>query len=86
MLPQRGSYPHPHRNSEPESANANAERGMIFDLGPFAVFICSAYAVSAVGLLGATLWTWAAWRKANFVAEITHFFWRIVHKTRKSRP
>ena len=38
---------------------------MNFDLGPYAAFIWPAYAVSALGLLGATVWTLAAWRKAK---------------------
>ena len=38
---------------------------MNFALGPFAGFIWSAYAASALGLVGAALWTWAAWRKAK---------------------
>jgi heme exporter protein CcmD len=38
---------------------------MNFDLGPYADFIWPAYAVSALGLLGATVWTLSAWRKAK---------------------
>ena len=38
---------------------------MNFDLGPYSDFIWPAYAVSALGLLIATLWTWASWRKAR---------------------
>lgn len=38
---------------------------MSFDLGPFSDFIWLAYAISALALLGATVWTLAAWRKAK---------------------
>lgn len=38
---------------------------MNFDLGPYSDFIWPAYAASALGLLGATLWTWMSWRKAQ---------------------
>jgi len=37
----------------------------MIDLGPYAEFIWPAYAVSALGLIGATVWTLAAWRKAK---------------------
>ena len=37
----------------------------MIDLGPYSDFIWPAYAVSALGLLGATVWTWAAWRNAK---------------------
>lgn len=37
----------------------------MIDLGPYAAFIWPAYAVSAAGLIGATIWTLAAWRKAK---------------------
>ena len=38
---------------------------MNFDLGPYSVFIWPAYGISALGLLGATLWTVLAWRRAR---------------------
>ena len=38
---------------------------MNFDLGPYSDFIWPAYAVSVLGLLAATLWTWMSWRKAR---------------------
>ena len=38
---------------------------MMIDLGPYADFIWPAYGVSLLGLLGATAWTLAAWRKAR---------------------
>ena len=38
---------------------------MNFDLGPYGVFIWTSYAASALGLVAAALWTWAAWRKAK---------------------
>ena len=38
---------------------------MIFDLGPYSEFIWPAYAISAAGIIGATLWTLLAWRKAK---------------------
>jgi heme exporter protein CcmD len=38
---------------------------MNFDLGQYAEFIWPAYAISAFGLIGATIWTLAAWRKAR---------------------
>jgi heme exporter protein CcmD len=38
---------------------------MNFDMGVYAVYIWPAYGVSAVGLIGATLWTVLAWRRAK---------------------
>jgi heme exporter protein CcmD len=38
---------------------------MNFDLGPYSDFIWPAYAVSVLGLLGATALTIIAWRKAK---------------------
>ena len=38
---------------------------MNFDLGPYAEFIWPAYAISALGLIGAMVWTFTAWRKAK---------------------
>jgi heme exporter protein CcmD len=38
---------------------------MSFDLGPFSEFIWPAYAISALVLLGATVWTVSAWYKAK---------------------
>jgi heme exporter protein CcmD len=38
---------------------------MNIDLGPFSFSIWSAYGVSALGILGATLWILMAWRKAK---------------------
>jgi heme exporter protein CcmD len=38
---------------------------MTFDLGPYASYIWPAYAVSALGLGIATLWTLLAWRRAK---------------------
>jgi heme exporter protein CcmD len=36
-----------------------------FDMGAYGIYIWPAYAVSAVALIGATLWTVAAWRRAK---------------------
>ena len=38
---------------------------MNFDLGPYGVYIWPAYAVSAVALIGITLWSVMAWFKAK---------------------
>ena len=38
---------------------------MNFDMGSYAVYIWPAYAVSALGLIVAALWTLAAWRRAK---------------------
>ena len=38
---------------------------MNFDMGAYAVYIWPAYGVSAAGLIGATLWTVLAWRRAK---------------------
>lgn len=38
---------------------------MNFDLGPYSIFIWASYASSALGLLGATVWTLVAWRRAK---------------------
>jgi heme exporter protein CcmD len=38
---------------------------MNFDMGVYGVYIWPAYGVSALALLGATLWTLAAWRRAK---------------------
>ena len=38
---------------------------MNFDLGPYSVYIWPAYGVSAVLLIGVTVWTVAAWRRAR---------------------
>jgi heme exporter protein D len=36
-----------------------------FDMGPYAVYIWPAYAVSVLVLGGVTLWTLLAWRRAK---------------------
>ena len=38
---------------------------MNFDMGPYSVYIWPAYGVSAVLLIGVTVWTVAAWRRAR---------------------
>ena len=38
---------------------------MNFDMGAYGAYIWPAYGVSALALMGATLWTVAAWRRAK---------------------
>jgi heme exporter protein CcmD len=38
---------------------------MNFDMGAYGIFIWPAYGVSAVAIIGAILWTLAAWRRAK---------------------
>jgi heme exporter protein CcmD len=38
---------------------------MNFDMGAYGIYIWPAYGVSAVALIGAVVWTIAAWRKAR---------------------
>ena len=38
---------------------------MNFDMGAYGIYIWPAYGVSALGIIGAALWTWAAWRRAK---------------------
>jgi heme exporter protein CcmD len=38
---------------------------MNFDMGAYAAYIWPAYGVSAAAIVGATVWTVAAWRKAK---------------------
>jgi heme exporter protein CcmD len=38
---------------------------MNFDMGPYAVYIWPAYAVSVLVLGGVTLWIFLAWRRAK---------------------
>jgi heme exporter protein CcmD len=38
---------------------------MILDMGPYAFYIWTAYGISAVAILGAIVWTLAAWRRAK---------------------
>jgi heme exporter protein CcmD len=38
---------------------------MNFDMGTYSVYIWPAYAVSALVLIGATLWTVLGWRRAK---------------------
>ena len=38
---------------------------MNFDMGAYGAYIWSAYGVSALALIGATLWTLVAWRRAK---------------------
>lgn len=38
---------------------------MNFDMGPYAVYIWTAYGVSALAILGAITWTLLAWRRAK---------------------
>ena len=34
-------------------------------MGGYAMFVWPAYGVSALGLVGASIWAWAGWRGAN---------------------
>src|SRR5436305_1896447 len=47
---------------------------MNFDLGPYSVYIWPAYGVSAVLLIGVTVWTVAAWRRARDKPAATRAF------------
>ena len=38
---------------------------MNFDMGPYGIYIWPAYGVSALALIGATLWTTLSWRRAE---------------------
>jgi heme exporter protein CcmD len=38
---------------------------MNFDMGAYSVYIWPAYGISALALIGATLWTVSAWRQAK---------------------
>jgi heme exporter protein CcmD len=38
---------------------------MNFDMGAYGVYIWPAYGISALALIGATLWTVASWRRAK---------------------
>ena len=38
---------------------------MNFDMGAYAAYIWPAYGVSAVAIIGATVWTVAGWRRAK---------------------
>ena len=38
---------------------------MNFAMGPYAVYIWPAYGVSALALIGVTVWTLTAWRRAQ---------------------
>ena len=38
---------------------------MNFDMGTYAVYIWPAYGASAVALIGVTVWTLTAWRRAK---------------------
>jgi heme exporter protein CcmD len=38
---------------------------MNFDMGAYGIYIWPAYGVSPLALIGATVWTVAAWRKAK---------------------
>jgi heme exporter protein CcmD len=38
---------------------------MNFDMGTYAAYIWPAYGVSAVAIVGATVWTVAGWRRAK---------------------
>jgi heme exporter protein CcmD len=38
---------------------------MNFDMGAYGVYIWPAYGISALGILGAIVWTLAAWRRAK---------------------
>ncbi len=38
---------------------------MNFDMGAYAAYIWPAYGVSAVAVIGATVWTVAGWRRAK---------------------
>jgi heme exporter protein CcmD len=36
-----------------------------FDMGAYGIYIWPAYGASALAIIGATVWTLAAWRKAK---------------------
>ncbi len=38
---------------------------MNFDMSPYGAYIWPAYAISAVALVGITLWCWLSWRAAK---------------------
>jgi heme exporter protein D len=38
---------------------------MNFDMDPYGAYIWPAYAISALALIGLTVWTVAAWRRAK---------------------
>jgi heme exporter protein CcmD len=38
---------------------------MNFDMGAYGIYIWPAYGISALALIGATLWTLASWRRAK---------------------
>lgn len=38
---------------------------MHFDMGAYGVYIWPAYGISALAILGAIGWTWAAWRRSK---------------------
>ena len=38
---------------------------MNFDMGPYGAYIWPAYAISALALIGLTVWTVTAWRRAK---------------------
>ena len=38
---------------------------MNFDMGAYGAYIWPAYAISALAIIGATVWTLAAWRRAK---------------------
>lgn len=38
---------------------------MNFDMSPYGAYIWPAYGISALALIGITLWSWARWRRAK---------------------
>ena len=38
---------------------------MNFDMGVYGAYVWPAYGISALAIIGATLWTLAAWRRAK---------------------
>jgi heme exporter protein D len=38
---------------------------MNFDMSPYGAYVWPAYGVTALVLIGATVWTWAAWRRTK---------------------
>jgi len=58
----------PYTDSHPGTAGAQLDASggvMNFDMGPYGAYIWPAYGISAVALIGVTLWSIAAWRRAK---------------------
>src|SRR5579863_19817 len=57
---------HPHRDPGAACPCLDARgRVMNFDMGAYGVYIWPAYGISALAILGAIVWTLAAWRRAK---------------------